>query len=102
VLDPYVNFPIKDNVIDGKTDVNGWQGAWFGFIRNVTHGNVMLTRNVGVTIGDLGTDDSTEVVTNTITGDLKCYDNQPPAQVGDSGGTPNIVSGQKLGQCAGL
>ncbi len=102
VLQPYVNFPIKDNVIHGNVIVNGWEGAWFGFIRNVTYGNVFLTNNVGVTTGDLGTPDSTEVVTNTIAGNLVCLGNRPPAQIGDSGGTPNTVGGRKIGQCAGL
>ena len=82
--------------------VSGWQGAWFGVIRNVTHGSVIVTNNVGVTIGDLGTLDSTEVATNTIGGNLICLHNSPPAQLGDSGGSPNVVAGLKLGECAGL
>ncbi len=102
VLNPYVNFPIKDNVIHGNVFVFGWQGAWFGFIRNTAYRNVVLIRNVGVTIGDLGTPDSTEVVTNKIGGNLVCLGNKPPAQVGDSGGTPNTVAGRKIGQCADL
>ncbi len=102
VLNPYVNFPIKDNVIHGNVFVFGWQGAWFGFIRNVAYRNVVLIRNVGVTTGENGTPDSTEVVTNTISGNLVCLGNQPPAQVGDSGGTPNTVGGRKIGQCADL
>lgn len=102
VLSPYVNFPIKDNVIHGNVFVTGWEGAWFGFLRNVADRNVVLTNNVGVTIGDLGTPDSTEVVSNTISGNLVCLGNKPPAQVGDSGGSPNTVGGRKIGQCAGL
>lgn len=102
VLNPYVNFPIKDNTIHGNVFVFGWKGAWFGFLRNVVDRNVVLIRNVGVTIGDLGTPDSTEVVTNTISGNLVCLGNQPPAQIGDSGGTPNTVGGRKVGQCADL
>jgi hypothetical protein len=101
VLNPYVNFPIKDNTILGNVYVQGWKGAWFGFIRNVTLGNVILIGNVGVTTAD-GQPDSTEVVTNTIAGNLACYANIPAAQIGDSGGGPNIVGGLKLGQCAKL
>ncbi len=101
-LDPYVNFPVKDNVIHGNVWINGWQGAWFGFIRNVASRNVILTNNVGVTTGDSGTPDSTEVVTNTISDNLICFGNRPPAQIGDSGGSPNTVGGRKIGQCAGL
>jgi len=46
--------------------------------------------------------DATEVADNVISGDLACFGNTPGAQVGDSGGGPNTVSGQKLGECAGL
>ncbi len=101
-FDPYVNFPIKDNVIYGNVSVEGWQGAWFGFIRNYTRGYVAIKNDVGVTIGDLGTLDSTEIATNTIGGNLICSGNSPVAQIGDSGGTPNVVGGQKIGECAGL
>jgi hypothetical protein len=101
-LSPYINFPIKDNVIGGNVIVAGWQGAWFGFIRNVTRGSVIIARDVGVTIGDLGTLDSTEVVTNTIGGNLICLHNSPVAQLGDSGGAPNVVGGHKIGECATL
>jgi hypothetical protein len=43
-----------------------------------------------------------EIVTNTIAGNLSCFDNVPHAQVGDSGGAPNMVGGQKRGECASL
>ncbi len=98
-LSPYVNFPIKENVVNGSVIVGGWQGAWFGVIRNTVHGNVILNNNVGVTMGELGTLDSTEVVTNTIAGSLICIGNRPAAQFGDSGGAPNVVGGKKIGQC---
>lgn len=96
-------FPIKDNVIDGNVVVNGWQGAWFGIIRNTIGGNVTAMRTAGTRVdpatGDL---DSTEIVTNTIAGNLVCLHNSPPAQIGDSGGTVNTVGGNKIGECAGL
>ncbi len=100
-LNPYVNFPIKDNTILGNLVVQGWKGAWFGVLRDTVRGNVILADNVGVTIDDLGTPDSTEVATNTISGNLICVGNVPAAQVGDSGGTPNTVGGHKIGQCCG-
>jgi hypothetical protein len=50
----------------------------------------------------MGQPDSTEVVTNIIGGNLSCKDNSPPAQIGDSGGSPNIVGGNKKGECASL
>jgi hypothetical protein len=101
-FEPYINFPIKENLIDGNLTVSGWQGAWFGVLRNTVHGNVTLDQNVGVTIGELGTPDSTEVVTNTISGNLVCLGNSPAAQFGDSGGAPNVVSGRKVGQCTAV
>jgi len=95
-FNPYVNFPIKDNTIGGNVLIEAWRGTWWGFIRNVTHGSVTL-------IGNAGADpDSSEVVTNTISGNLTCLGNTPAAQFGDSGGLPNVVGGLKLGECSGL
>lgn len=101
-FNPYINFPIKENTIYGNLSVSGWQGAWFGVLRNTVHGNATLDNNVGVTIGELGTPDSTEVVTNRIFGNLVCLGNSPAAQVGDSEGAPNVVSGNKVGQCTAV
>lgn len=82
--------------------VAGWRGAWFGLIRNHVGGNVALLHDVGVATGTSGAPDSTEVASNTIGGDLACYANRPSAQIGDSGGSPNTVAGEELGQCAGM
>lgn len=46
--------------------------------------------------------DGNEIVTNTIHGDLNCWGNDPPPQVGDSEGSPNHVTGRETGQCLGL
>jgi hypothetical protein len=46
--------------------------------------------------------DGNEYVTNTIHGSLHCSGNSPAPQVGDSEGEPNVVTGAKTGQCAGL
>ncbi len=46
--------------------------------------------------------DANEYVTNTIFGSLMCHDDSPAPQVGDSEGEPNVVTGQKVGQCADL
>ena len=91
-----LNFPVKDNLIRGNVTITGWQGCWFGYIRNVQRGNAVLRGN------HTAESDSTEVVTNTIHGNLACYANVPAAQVGDSMGSPNTVSGSKLGQCKSL
>ena len=93
-------FPIKDNVIDGNVIVHGWQGAWFGIIRNTVGGNVMASNTVGTRIGDGSLPDSTEIVTNHVSGNLICQGNSPAAQIGDSGGSPNTVGGNKIGECA--
>jgi len=93
--------PIKDNVIDGSVMVHGWEGAWFGIIRNTIGGNVNASHTVGTRLDEGGTFlDSTEIVTNVIGGNLICKQNTPPAQIGDSGGTTNTVGGNKIGECA--
>jgi len=93
VFSPYVNFPIKDSTIHGNAVIDGWNGTWFGFLGNVVNGNVIVTNIVAAD------PDSNEVVTNTIRGNLICQGNSPAVQVGDSGGSPNKVNGNKIGQC---
>jgi hypothetical protein len=87
---------IEDNRINGGATVEGYNGFWFGFIRNVVNGSVNLNDNV------LEDADANEYVTNTIHGSLNCSGNSPAPQVGDSEGSPNEVTGKKTGQCAGL
>jgi hypothetical protein len=91
-----LNFVFKDNVVTGEVVVTGWQGCWIGFIRNVQHGNMIVAGNRSAD------PDSTEVVTNTIWGNLACFANTPAAQIGDSHGMKNRVFGVKLGECAAL
>ena len=90
---PYVNFPIKDNIIHGNAIIDGWNGTWFGLLRNVVHGSVVVAN---IHTAD---PDSSEVVTNTVRGNLSCYRNTPAVQFGDSGGSPNKVSGFAFGEC---
>ena len=70
-------FPIKDNVIDGNVIVHGWEGAWFGIIRNHVGGNVIASDTVGTRVDENGAPDSTEIVTNQIAGNLICHGNSP-------------------------
>jgi hypothetical protein len=91
-----LNFPVKDNVIHGNVHISGWQGCWFGFIRNVQHGPTSLMSI------DTSSSDSNEIVTNTIHGSLVCLGNSPAPQVGDSHGEANMVTGHRIGQCASL
>jgi hypothetical protein len=87
---------IEDSVINGGATIDGYNGFWMGFIRNTVNGNVNLNGNV------LVDPDGNEYVTNTIHGSLNCSGNSPAPQVGDSEGSPNTVTGEKTGQCAGL
>jgi hypothetical protein len=110
------NFPTKDNTIRGNLTMQGWQGGWIGVIRNHVNGNVVVSDNASIVVcvveGPFGSclqsapgldDDSTEVMTNVINGNLVCENNAPPAQVNPlDGGEPNQVRGQKIGECAGL
>jgi len=94
----YLNFPIKDNTIGGNLIVRGWKGAWAGAIRNDVGGNLRWSRNMSI-----ANPDSNEVQTNTVGGNLICFHNSPAAQVNAlDGGLPNVVGGDKIGQCAGL
>jgi hypothetical protein len=85
---------IEDNHINGGTVVEGYNGFWFGFIRNHVSGSVKLNNNI------LVDPDANEYVTNVIHGSLSCQGNSPAAQIGDSGGSPNQVTGRKTGQCS--
>jgi hypothetical protein len=104
------NFPIKDDTIDGNLIVQGWNGFWFGVIRVTVGGNVIVSNTSGTQVGLPGTEfegilDSTEVVSNTIGGNLICHGNTPPAQIGDAaleGGGANTVGGKAIGECAPL
>ena len=84
---------IEDNQISGGVLIDGYNGFWFGFIRNNVSGSVTLNNNV------LYDPDGNEYVTNVIRGNLNCEGNSPAPQIGDSDGLPNRVLGAKTGQC---
>jgi hypothetical protein len=87
---------IEDNQIHGSVTIEGYNGFWMGFIRNNVYGSVNLNNNV------LADPDGNEYVSNTIYGSLHCAGNSPAAQIGDSEGNPNQVTGAMTGQCAEL
>jgi hypothetical protein len=87
---------IEDNQINGGVTVDGYDGFWFGFIRNQVDGSVNFNNNAQAD------PDGNEYVTNTIHGGLHCAGNTPAPQVGDSAGDLNVVTGPKTGQCANL
>jgi hypothetical protein len=97
----FMSYPIKENTIGGNLIVQGWQGAWFGALRNHVAGNAIFTNNSAFIPGLTGQGpDSTELATNTISGNLICLGNSPAAQFGDAeGATPNVVSGNAIGEC---
>jgi hypothetical protein len=86
----------EDNRINGGATVTGYNGFWFGFIRNHVNGAVTLNDNV------LADPDRNEHVTNTIHGSVSCSGNSPAPQIGDSEGSANTVRGARNGQCADL
>ena len=58
--------------------------------------------SVTVTGNRMGDPDGNEITTNTIRGNLACFNNTPHAQFGDAAPIPNVVGGKKLGECATL
>jgi hypothetical protein len=86
----------EDNDIGGGVAVVGIRTCWFGFIRNTVGQSVVLRDNY------TADPDGNEVVSNTIAKDLRCRDNRPEAQIGDSGGSPNVVGRIAYGECASL
>ena len=99
------NFPMKDDVIHGNLVIAGWRGGWLGVVRDHVRGTVIVAGNVSLSSPEgPGMDgDSTEVMTNSIGGNLICFANSPAAQVNPvDGGQPNVVKGRALGECAGL
>jgi hypothetical protein len=93
---PGLNFPIKDDVIDGNLILQGWSGFWIGAIRDSVGGNLIFSRNSGTN------PDSNEVANSVIGGNLICQGNAPPAQLGDTGQPGSVVHGKAVGECAGL
>ena len=87
---------VHDSTVGGNVVVRGVHTCWFGLIRTTVGGNVQV-------IGNRFADpDANEIVTNTIAGNLSCFNNVPAAQIGDSMGSPNMVGGQKRGECKNL
>ncbi|HYA01124.1 MAG TPA: hypothetical protein VEK76_12380 [Candidatus Binatia bacterium] len=85
---------IEDNTVAGSVSVSGLESCWFGMLRNLVSGNVSYHDN---TYAD---PDASEVLQNTILGNLYCRDNLPAVQFGDSGAAPNQVRGRATGECA--
>lgn len=92
---PYFS-TVHDSTVGGSVVVRRLHTCWFGFIRTT------VRRSATFIGGRFGDPDAMEIVTNTIGGNLNCFNNDPAAQVGDSMGLPNVVGGQKRGECKNL
>jgi hypothetical protein len=86
---------VEDSTV-GNVIINGYQGCWLGTFRNWVAGSIIIQGN------QLAHPDATEVTDNNVAGSLICLGNSPQAQVGDSMGGPNIVTGAKIGECSVL
>ena len=86
----------EDSQLNGGLSVDSMRSCWFGVIRNMAGNNISVTNNI------FGSTDANEIVNNTVFGNLSCFNNSPHAQIGDSMGGPNTVTGFKQGECAGL
>jgi len=83
----------EDDTVGGNVVMTGIQSCWQGTIRVEVGGSVIDTGNT------LADPDASEVVGNTISGNIVCNGNSPAVQYGDSGAAPNTVHGNAIGQC---
>lgn len=90
---PPAYFDIEDSTIGGNSIVQGVRSCWAGYIRNHVSRNVIYLNN------SFADPDASELVTNTIGGNMVCFGNSPQVQVGDSQGAPNVVGGKAVGEC---
>jgi hypothetical protein len=91
---PYGDF--EDITIGGNLTISGWQSCWLGAFRDTITGNVNWQGNV------TADPDGNEIATNSISHNLNCAENSPNPQIGDSGGSLNVVIGRANGQCVNL
>jgi hypothetical protein len=81
---------VHGNLTVKSNNIAPFAGAAAEVVGNQVSGNVDISDNISNAA-------SPSVFTNTIGGNLRCFDNSPAPH-----GSDNTVSGQKLGQCAGL
>ena len=68
----------EDNTIGGNLRITGLNTCWDGALRNKVSGSATFADN---TMAD---PDASEMLTNTVAGNLLCSDNSPAIQYGDS------------------
>ncbi|MHB1519300.1 MAG: choice-of-anchor D domain-containing protein [Acidimicrobiales bacterium] len=83
----------ENNDIVGNLTVSGLRSCYFGALRNRVHQNLNFNHNM------FGDPDSSEVVSNIVGQDLRCANNAPAAQYGDSTARPNRVGDHATGEC---
>lgn len=83
---------INESVINGNVSISG-SSTLVELFPNTVNGNVNISNN-NTPFGGGNT-----IAANTIGGNLVCTGNTPPP---DNFGLTNAVSGQRVGQCAGL
>ncbi|HZT84136.1 MAG TPA: hypothetical protein VE984_01795 [Gaiellaceae bacterium] len=86
----------EDMSVGHNADIRDWRSCWLGFFRTTVGHSVHFRNNV------VADPDGNEVATNVVADDLVCSGDSPAAQVGDSGGAPNIVLDRASGECAAL
>lgn len=86
----------EDTSVGGNATISDMKTCWLGFFRTTVGGWVRYHEN------STFDPDGNEVDTNVVHGNLVCTENNPAAQVGDSGGFPNITFAQAIGECASL
>jgi len=91
---PYGDF--EDITVGGNLTISGWQSCWLGAFRDTIMGNVNWQGNV------TADPDGNEIASNSIARNLNCAENSPNPQIGDSGGSLNMVTGRANGQCVNL
>jgi hypothetical protein len=93
------NWPIKLSTIGGNVIVQGARPDWVGVVANTIRGNVILT-NITIDTGPTPPAENINVGGNTIGQNLICFGLAPA--VNEGFGTPNVIGGKAIGQCANL
>jgi hypothetical protein len=84
----------EDSAIGKNLSIVSLKTCWIGSLRDTVGGNLIDHSNL------MGDPDGNEVVNNTVSGNISCHGNDHVVQFGDSGATPNVVSGSAHGECA--
>jgi len=84
----------EDDTIGGNLHVTGLKSCWMGMLRNHVSGNLTDSQN------QFNDPDANEALHNTVGKNITCTGNSPAVQYGDSGETPNVVTGKAFGECA--